>query len=137
MMTHNNLHACRLNRESHLRTCGYWYTVTSGATAHTAFTTRAGLDRWLLERGLRLTGPLDAEPSHCAIAGEYRTESHLGDADVFPELVGDHTRTLSNGDYVVAVITTDEDGVRTVHTLNPNVRDRRTFDYRESRLMMS
>jgi hypothetical protein len=121
----------------HRRTCGYWYTVTSGCTAHTAFATRAGLDRWLSERGLTLCGTLDSEPSHCAINGEYITTSHLHDAASFEQIEGQRTRTLSNGDYVEAILTRGDDGIVTVHTLNPNVRDRKTFDYRESRAMMS
>jgi hypothetical protein len=136
-VTHDALHVARLDQKAHERTCGYWYTVSSHSTAHTAFVTRAGLDRWLAERGLRLAGPLDEVPSHCPITGSYRTTSHLYDAASFPELEGERTRTLSNGDWVEAIITHDADGLRTVHTLNPNVRDRTTFDYREShRLMM-
>lgn len=137
MQTHTALRVSRLSLDYHLRTCGYWYTVTCGAFAHTAFATRAGLDRWLQERGLRLAGKLDEEPSHCEVIGTYRTNSHLHDADTFESLQGDRTRTLSNGDWVLAIITQDEDGIRTVHTLNPNVRTRKVFDYRESHAMMS
>ena len=136
-MTHGKLHVSRLNREMHLRTCGYWYTVTSDGMAHTAFATRAGLDRWLMERGLELDGPLDAEPSHCRINGSYRKTSHLYDAESFELIEGERTRDLSNGDWVEAIVTTDADGLRTVHTLNPNVRTRKVYDYRESNAMMS
>lgn len=45
------------------------------------------------------------------------------------------TRTLSNGDYVLAKVTT-ENGVRTIHTLNPNVHERYVFDYAESDAML-
>jgi len=41
------------------------------------------------------------------------------------------SKTLSNGDYVEAHICV-EDGVRVVYTLNPNVRDRKVFDYRDA-----
>jgi hypothetical protein len=135
--TYARLYVCRLNEEFHRRTCGYWYTVTDYGTPHTAFVTRAGLDRWMSERGLSLAGSLNEVPSHCAIVGAYRTESHLHDAADFAGLEGEHTRTLSNGDWVEAIITHDPDGLRTVHTLNPNVRDRKTFDYRESCALMS
>jgi len=95
------------------------------------------LDRYLQERGLKLAGSLDEAPSGCHIEGTYRTESHRYDADTFEQLQGERSRTLSNGDWVEAVITLDADGVRTVHTLNPNVRTRRVYDYRESLAMMS
>lgn len=134
--THDSLRASRLNHAMHKQTCGYWYTVTSGSFAHTAFATRAGLDRWLEERGLKLVDPLDDEPSHSKIDGTYRSCSHLHDSESFPLIAGERSRTLSNGDWVEAIISQDADGIRTVHTLNPNVRDRKVFDYTESRLMM-
>lgn len=136
---HGNLWAASLTQESHERTCGYWFTVTSGAIAHTAFATRAGLDRWLSERGLSLENDLPAAGTFGStrIAGEYRTESHgefvsedsfeMGEGDwslVDPILA---TADLSNGDYTMALIT-EEDGVRTVHTLNPNVKTRVVYD---------
>ena len=137
MTTHSNFWVARLSREQHLRTCGYWYTVTADHMAHTAFATRAGLDRWMRERGLSIDGELsDTEPSHCRITGTYRTTSHLHDADTFEQIPGERSRTLSNGDWVVAVLERGPDGVVTVHTLNPNVRERHTFDYRESLAMM-
>jgi len=118
----------------HARTCGYWYTVTSGSMAHTAFVTLEGLERWARERGLVL--PVLSEPGDGeSIGGEYRTESHTV-LEQFGQIVGEWTRTLSNGDYVDAIISHDDDGVRTVHTLNPNVKTRRVFDYVESRNLM-
>lgn len=136
MMTHERLYVARLDQTSHKQTCGYWYTVECGSFAHTAFVTRAGLDRYLAERGLTLAGSLDEVPSHCRINGAYRTNSHLYTAETFPQIVGERTRTLSNGDWVEAIISLDPDGLRTVHTLNPNVKDRKVFDYRESCQMM-
>lgn len=136
--THERLYAARLSPEHRAMTCGYYYTVTKAhGGAHTAFVTRAGLDRWLSERGLSLAGPLDAEGLCCAVLGTYRTEMHLSDADQFPDLKGVLTRAMSNGDWVEGVITTDSDGVRTVHTLNPNVRGRKVYDYRESEALMT
>jgi hypothetical protein len=142
MRTHNkSLRVSHLDYYSHKRTCGYWYTVTAGSFSHTAFATRAGLDRYLAERGLSLATPLHTgdtvdDISHAEIIGTYREESHLHDAATFQQIQGERTRTLSNGDWVEAIITTDPDGIRTVHTLNPNVRDRLVFDYRESCKMM-
>ena len=130
-----------LTLEQHRNTCGYWFTVQSRGTAHTAFATRAGLDRYLSERGLAIDGEL-AQGSWRPILGHYFRKMHLTPEHVdgnqsLAELDGLRTRTLSNGHYVVAVITADENAIRTVHTLNPNVRERVTFDYRESRAMMS
>lgn len=135
--THSNLTVARLSPEQHSRTCDYWYTVTSNSSPHTAFVTRAGLDRWFQERGLHLESPLsDTEWNWVQIEGAYCTESHLRDASIFPTLKGVYTRTLSNGDWVEAIITQDDDGIRTVHTLNPNIRGRKVFDYQESCKMM-
>ena len=42
-----------LTKEHSNNTCGpYRYTITKGATAHTVYVTREGLQRWLSERGL-------------------------------------------------------------------------------------
>jgi hypothetical protein len=140
--TYNRLFAASLTAEQHERTCGYWFTVTSGyATAHTAFATRAGLDRWLAERGLTLASDLPeaGTSGFTPVEGEYRTASHgeflsddpadaMGPGDFYslrPVLV---TAELSNGDYTLALIT-EEDGVRVVNTLNPNVRSRLVFDH--------
>ncbi len=134
VQTYSRLYLCALNQEAHDRTCDYWYTVSSHAMAHTAFTRRAALLRWLNERGLSVAGDIP-EPGQFAsfeIKGAYRTARHL-DRAAFDALKGEQTRALSNGEYTLAVITLDPDGLRTVHTLNPNVRDRPVFDYRESR----
>jgi hypothetical protein len=136
--TFDNLRVCSLNPEQHERTCGYWYTVTSGAMAHTAFATRAGLDRWLEERGLELASDLPAQGEFgvSAIVGKYHERSHL-DVDEFnavrPVLA---TAVLSNGEYTLALIENIV-GTRTVHYLNPNVKDRLVFDYKQTRELMS
>lgn len=137
---HKNLTVCKLTPEQHERTCGYWYVVTSGAMPHTAFATRAGLNRYMRERGLELAKSLsDVRDEHdvSPINGFYRTESHLYDSDSFESIPGERTRTMSNGDYVVGILEHGADGVVTVHTLNPNVRTRKVFDYRESNAMIS
>lgn len=130
--TFDNLTLISLDETGHQRTCNYWYLVQHQTRAHTAFETAAGLYRWMDERGLTLAGEL---PAHgifgvLKINGSYRQESHLHDADVFPTLeTVCESKTMSNGDYVVAKITRDANGVRCVHTLNPNVKDRQVFDY--------
>jgi hypothetical protein len=138
---YDKLFAHSLTPEAHERTCGYWFTVTSGAMAHTAFATRAGLDRWLSERGLSLENELPAagSPGTTRIIGEYRDETHgeflsddfrdgMGEGDFYSLRPILATATWSNGRITLALITEDADGIRTVHTLNPNVKTRVEFD---------
>ena len=136
---HSRKQVTALTPEQHEKTCNYWYTVTSGATAHTAFTTKAGLMRWLDERGLTLDGELPetrGEWANTDVAGEYLTTSHgeFSSTEEHPyRMVEDDawhqiapvvtTWGMSNGRYTVAKISEDN-GVRTVHILNPNVKSR-------------
>lgn len=126
---------CSLTPEHRARTCSYWYTVTDGSTAHTAFRTRAALMRWLDRRGLGLTVALPDEgvPSSQRLAGSFRTAMH-GDAVEFALLDGESGREMSNGRYPLAVFTKDADGIVMVHTLNPNC-ERIEFDDRSSRAL--
>lgn len=120
----DNLHATALNREMHERTVGYWYTVTSGATAHTAFRTRDELDQWLSERGLALASPLPKTGGEWAtteVIGRYRSVMDR-DPERFESLSPILVTTVwDNGELVPAKITED-DGVRTVHFVNVNYR---------------
>ncbi|WP_372395283.1 hypothetical protein ABMY26_06655 (plasmid) [Azospirillum sp. HJ39] len=129
---HHGLHLCALNEEQHGRTCDYWYTVTThGFTPHTAFRRKAALIRWLDERGLTVDGDIP-EPGtwgYFKITGTYRTAMHWS-YDEFFGLQGEETKVLSNGRYTLGIITTDDDGVKVVHNLNPNCRHRPEFDYR-------
>ena len=143
--TYDQLYAASLTREQHERTCGYWFTVTNGSMAHTAFATRAGLDRWLSERGLSLENDLpDAGTwGTTRVLGTYRTASHgefsPTEDNPYRMVEGDWTSVrptmataeMSNGDYTMALVT-EEDGVRTVHTLNPNVKTRIVYDRKET-----
>jgi hypothetical protein len=88
------------------------------------------------ERGLKLTEELaeHGEWKPQKIEGEYKSRMHLSYVDfysLFDEAI--HTRKLSNGKYTLGLITTDEDGTKTVHYLNPNCHYRPDFDYAESR----
>lgn len=135
-MLHANLHLTTCDQNHHDRTCGYWYIVQSGAMSNCAFSRRESFLQFLNERGLELTKelPNHTEPSFQSITGSYRTQMH-GSYDEFFALRGIRTRTMSNAQYTLAIITTDDDGIRTVHTLNPNCRDRPVFDYAESRAL--
>lgn len=126
----NTLWLTVLTQEQHEHTCNYWYCVTVGAMAHTAFETERGLMQYLTERGLKLSEPLTpaGEWSSQEIIGTYNERMHMDTKEFYalnPVII---TRAMSNGDYTLALIT-EEDGVRTVHTLNPNVHDRPVFDY--------
>jgi hypothetical protein len=148
-LIYDQLQATSLTPEWHEKTCGYWFTVTNGTLPHTAFATRAGLDRWLSERGLTLENEL-AEAgtfSTTRILGQYRDESHgefvsddyrdgMGEGDFYSLRPVVTTAAMSNGDYTLALITEDEAGVRTVHTLNPNVKTRLVFDRRKTDQLM-
>lgn len=145
-MIHKNLSVVALNTAQHMNTCGYWYLVQGyGCSPHTAFRTLQGLERWLDERGLKCEIPTAVQPEDYGkdttnwskIEGEYATEMHWSMDEFYglPNIVV-RSKTLSNGDYVEAIITLDG-SIRTVHTLNPNVRGRKTFDYHESSKGMS
>jgi hypothetical protein len=113
----------------------YRYLVTNGATAHTAYETKEGFLRYLEERGLTLDEelPEDSTKTHGrAIIGAYYDHMHM-DYNDFYGLHRDAvvtTKTLSNGDWTLAFITS-YDGVRTVHSLNPNCY-RVEYDYRDA-----
>lgn len=140
---YKKMYATALTPEFHERTCNYWYTITNGAISHTAFTTKRGLERWLEERGLELDGEMPATRGEFAtmrVIGEYYAASHgefsPTDDDQYRMVAGDEffalkpiviTATMSNGRYTLALIT-ETDGVRTVHTLNPNVKSRITVE---------
>jgi hypothetical protein len=129
---HDGLVLLVLTDEQHARTCNYWYAIRSNGASHTAFTTREALMNWLHECGLKVDVSEIPEPGNRAfirIDGAYRTAMHLGSYDVFFLLDGVRTKTFSNGQLTMAIITSDEDGLKTVHTLNPNMRDRPIYPH--------
>jgi len=131
--TYSHLWLSCLNREMSERTCGYWYTVTDHFAPHTAFRTRAALEAWTAMLGLKLGGELPEHGAHGSmpIIGSYRSKMHGAD-DALDALDGRVTRTMSNGQYTLAKVTADDDGLHTIHYLNPNC-NRVTFDYQSSR----
>lgn len=130
--TYEQLHLACLDPEFHRRTVGYWYTITSRAMSHVAFRTAEELKDWLKERGLKLTSSLPRErgtPKNIFIEGSYRRASYM-DVEAFkairPLL---KVAEMSNGQYTLGKVTKDQNGVRTVHYLNPNVAKRVMFPY--------
>lgn len=135
-----NLTVAALTPEQKSRTCGYWYTVQNSNTAHTAFSTRRGLENYLQERNLKLSGELPdklGEHRFLDVTGSYIQEMHLSYDEFYSLEPVLESRTLSNGDYTLAIITEDENGIRTVHTLNPNCKRRPVYNHRDSHQMMS
>jgi hypothetical protein len=130
--TYTNLWLCCLTPEFHERTCNYWYTVTEHATSHTAFTTKEELTQWLNERGLKLTNTLPEERGtykSMRVEGTYKEVSYM-DVEAFKAIVPLlKVAEMSNGQYTLGKVTEDETGTRTVHHLNPNVKERIEFPY--------
>lgn len=140
---YDNLMVTALNAEQHAQTCGYWYTVTNGAQAHTAFATRQGLERWLSERGLSCEIPTAVKVcdygkglrNSARINGKYsrRLISSLDDFYALPAIV--ETKNVDNGDYTDSRIV-QEDGYRVEYIVNCNTKGRRVYDYRTARAEM-
>lgn len=131
------LYLCSLTAEQRANTCGYWYTVTRGSMAHTAFRTKAALLAWLDDCGLSLTAELPEKVgihSFQALHGDYAERSHMDYSDFYALPAIKEVRCLSNGDWTLGRIT-ESDGMRTVHTLNPNCHHRPIFDYRTSQAL--
>jgi hypothetical protein len=106
--------------------------------AHTAFNTKAGLLKWLQERGLEIDGELPerGEWAVFKIKGAYYSHMTM-DVREFEDVrdlddTAKQTKVLSNGEYTLGVLTKRDDGLVVVHYLNPNV-DRQVFDYAGSR----
>ncbi|MEB3023055.1 MULTISPECIES: hypothetical protein [Mycolicibacter] len=121
------MYVTALSPEMHERTCGYWYTVTNRAVAHTAFRTAEELYQWLAERGLELASPLPdlgEGGASIPVIGRYRSvmdrDWHRFD-QLDPILV---TEVTDNAERTPAKITQDCDGVRVVHFMNVNYRER-------------
>lgn len=124
--------------------CGpYYYTVTTyGATAHTAFRTHAALLTWLRVRGLKTAEPTTSpefdKQVTMRIVGTYRTHMH-GDKEEFDSLLSssanlEDLNVMSNGDYTLGFVT-EEEGIRVIHYLNPNVRERQVYAHSTCRML--
>jgi hypothetical protein len=133
--TYTDLHLSCIDEERHHRTCDYWYLLSSGALSHTAFADAEEMLMWLNQRGLWLTDALPAERGtvkHIGIGGSYRESSYL-DVAVFQAIQPTRDQfflkiaVLDNARWTLGKVTQDEDGIRTVHHLNCNVKERTEF----------
>jgi hypothetical protein len=100
--------------------------------AHTAFAKREHFDAWCHMLGLTVQDSIDEPGTSARIFGSYRTDMSMDPASL-DSLSGNLVRWLSNGEYTKAIVTNDPDGIRTVHYLNCNIRERVKYDYAESR----
>ena len=133
----STLYLCSLTPEQKARGCGDWYTVTQGAMAHTAFRTKAALLAWLDDCGLKLTADLPealGTHSYQEIEGQYHQKMHMDYSEFYALPAIKEIRCMSNGDWTMGRIT-ETDGIRTIHTLNPNCRHRPIFDWRVSQAL--
>lgn len=132
---HENLWLCCLTAEQRERTCAYWYTITiGGGTPHTAFRTRAALERWLERTGVHLTANLPDEigTHQCQkLDGAYIERLHGWYADM-PD--GRPFVKMSNGQYTEGRVTS-ENGIRVIHHTNCNDKSRPEYDWRVCRDM--
>lgn len=139
--TYDSLSVVPLGPEWNKKTCNYWYLVQNHHGAHVAFNRRESLLNWLRDRGLSIDesklaphmqgGKWGTEyPDWLPVTGQYRDVAHMSYDEFYGlENVVVETRQLSNGSYTMARITQGPDGVRTVHTLNPNCKFRPEYDY--------
>lgn len=133
----NALSVACLTAEQRARTCGYWYCVSDHGTAQTAFRTRFAFLQWLGDRNLEIDGELPPEGVHgfFTIKGTFRTAMHM-DREIFDHIDGKSRLQVSNGEYTLATLAPDPDGIVCEHVLNPNVKDRPTYDYREAQRLI-
>ena len=130
----NNLTLCSITQDQHKQTCGYWYLIQHNGMAHTAFATKRGLYRWLMERGLKLSEPLPVKRgvhSHQKIIGCYELNSYIISEKQWKNLPGVFAKIkkLSNGDYTEGKLTMNKSGDIVVNYLNPNCHYRKIYDY--------
>lgn len=134
VQTHSNFWLCSLTEDQHSRTCGYWWTLTKGGIAHTAFRTEYALREFF--NRIRVTLPelvQRGEWASWSVPGEYRTCMHIElTREQFEQIPGSRFRAMSNGQYTEGIAETGGDGIVTIHTMNPNCKDRKVFDYWES-----
>ncbi len=95
-----------------------------------------GLLRWLEQRGLTINEddlPIAPVWGWVRVTGEYKATRHLSYDDFYALPAIAEIKVMSNGDYTLGRIT-EENGVRNVHELNPNCKQRPVFDYRATAL---
>jgi len=107
--------------------CGYYYIVTYGAQAHTAFRTRKALKKWMFDRGLKIGTRRNWLRRSVSIVGGYTNVCVMDNTADFTKTYG-HLRLiphLENGSYSIGYV---DDITHTIYFQNPNT-DRIIFDH--------
>lgn len=101
----------------------YKYIITSGAMAHTAFHTEAGLNRWLRNTGIKQGKPIKHLHNSRKLMGRYVKISMSGNTQKLDAFAKKHnleaSEVLSNGEYTRAYIMRGKRG-NIIYYLNPN-----------------
>lgn len=110
--------------------CGYYYTITTYCTAHTAFKTTEAMKLWLNQTGLKIGKRMWGRAVR--LTGTYFTDMvMLNNARFFAEYGQlEAIRWLSNGDYIIGFLERRENG-NIIHYQNPNT-NRLVLDYRKA-----
>ena len=130
MRTYKDFLVTHLTAEQHARTCNYWYVVRTDGTAHTAFRTLRGLLAWCKTHGLPEPVGIGGHAATVELKGAYQEEMYM-DRESFDAIQGKHIIKLSNGSYTLGKVTSDTNGVCTVHYCNPNVCNRPHFNHQD------
>lgn len=121
---YKRLHLVCLTEAQHLNTCGYWYTVTSQGTAHTAFKTKDALYAWLDSHHLELDEKI---PSDRGTHKSIRINGHYFSTYGYGEK-GKKFYRLCNGRYITGLIDYDENNIANVSKCD----DGAEYDYKET-----
>lgn len=131
-MKYDNLRLTSLDSENQSQHNQYWFLVTANSTSHTAFETLPALQSWLEDRGIFCeTIPEQGVFSTQRLRGEYIDNMYYH-SEFDPIEPIKYIRKLSNGKYTLGKVT-EEEGIRVISYLNPNVQDRYNFNYFETR----
>lgn len=132
---YDRLHLCCLDADSRGAGRPYWYIVTNGTTAHTAFRTREALLLWLGQRGLSLSTPLPPDRTFGGgdIIGEYTRALVMCDAPDWLCVSGEEYPEMDNGEYTLAKWDAE---AKTLSVVNCNCRWRTVLPHRETELAL-
>lgn len=106
----------------------YQYVIQNKGMSYVAFCNLSSMMMWMEERGLSLDKMIDVN-SWVNVQGKHREVAHMETVANFNLRGGRRSMIMSNGDWTECVIN-DDDGIRTIHYLNVNVRDRKVFDWK-------
>jgi len=104
-------------------TLHYKYFITHHASGYTAFSTKAGLDRWFKDTGLKEIPNKKGWLGNPLLYGKYTEISMSGSGKKLDDFGKKHSlrksMILSNGEYTTAYVKEGRNG-NTIYYLNPN-----------------